>query len=325
MWKSILAFVGCVFTIVVLIAGNLGAATYLTEDFSTDFGVLIDTGGSGMSVVEDGVAKIGSASNDGRDWYGTADTDYNTITFTAQVDVVVEAGSNHASSLFFGLGMGLDADNGGLAPGFDEPSVGPAVYVAVRDNPFGSHILGDFAADSDGNVIGVNTDGPAGPGTHTLRLSHDHVGSTVDFFISLNQTGIFSLLSTVDISDNGFDATNTRVFFGAAEGRIFDNFQVGIPDLPLLPCDVNGNYVCNSSDFVAIRDSLFMQGERSDGDLTGDGYIDFADFRQFKDDPTRVTGFDSLAAVKLIPEPSTKLLTLVGVVLLVRIYSPYSS
>lgn len=300
-----------VLSLAAMSAGSLFAADLtIVEDFSVDFGSLVDTGGSGTSSVTGGQALIGGAGNDGRDWYGTTDTDYATVSFTAEVDVVVEAGTNNDNSLYLGLGVGNDADNAGQGPGFDEPSVGPAVYAAVRDNAGGNHILGDFDSTSIGDAIGTNTDGPAGPGTHTLRLSYDQVAQTATFSIDLNQTGSFSPLSTVDTSDNGFDATNSRIFIGAANARAFDNFKVMPFIAPPLGCDVNGNGACNSTDFATIRDNLFQAGVREDGDLNGDGMIDFADYRLFKDDPLRVTGFDPPAATA-VPEPTS--VALVGI------------
>lgn len=216
------------FAAMMLMLGTAHAAVDVSEDFTTDFGALVDTGGSGTSTVTGGVAEIGTpgGGNDGRDWYGTSDTDYGLFNFVAEVDVVVEAGTNNENSLYLGLGVGNDADNGGGAPGFDEPSVGPAVYVGVRDNAGANHILGDFDGTSTGAAIGANTAGPAGAGTHTLRLDYD--GITADFSIDLGQTGTFALLSSIPAADNGFDGTNSRVFIGASQGRQFDNFNVTV-------------------------------------------------------------------------------------------------
>lgn len=289
-------------------AGDVAAQTFFTENFdSNTSGVLVDTGGSGTSTFTGGAAQIGTpgGGNDGRDWYGTSDTNYASVSFTAEVDVVVDAGTNNENSLYLGLGAGDDADSGGAAPGFDEPSLGPAVYVAVRDNAGGNHILGDFDTTSTGAAIGANTDGPADEGTHTLRLSYDHIAQTADFLIDLGQTGTFLPLSTVDTSDNGFDSTNARVFIGASQGRVFDNFTISAFVAPPLDCDVNDNGVCNTTDFEIIRDNLFTEGARTDGDLNGDGTIDFADYRLFKDDPVRVVGLDALSAGTAVPEPTS--------------------
>lgn len=82
-------------------------------------------------------------------------------------------------------------------------------------------------------------------------------------------------------------------------------------------CDVNLNGVCNSTDFATIRDSLFQfdgDATRADGDLNGDGMVNFADYRTFKDFPGRVVGFDSpsgLASAAGVPEPGS--LALLGI------------
>lgn len=211
-----------------LVAGPANAASNVSENFdSNSIGVLVPTGGSGVTDYSGGNAAMGGAGNDGRDWIGTADTDYATVSFIAEVDVTVLDNSNNDQSLYLGLGVGADANNGGNGPGFDEPSVGPAIYVGVRDNAGANHIRGDFDASVNGGAIGVNTAGPSGDGTHTLRLVSN--GLTAQFSIDLNQMGVFADLGApIDISDNGFDATNSRVFIGAANGRVFDNFSVEV-------------------------------------------------------------------------------------------------
>jgi len=36
----------------------------------------------------------------------------------------------------------------------------------------------------------------------------------------------------VDVSDNAFDATNARIFFGGEDGVAFDNFTVHVKPVP---------------------------------------------------------------------------------------------
>lgn len=204
------------------------AASSVSENFdSNSIGVLVPTGGSGTTDYSGGNAAMGGSGNDGRDWIGTADTDYSTVTFIAEVDVTVLDGSNNDNSLYLGMGPGQDANNGGAGPGFDEPSVGPTIYVGVRDNGAGNHIRGDFDSSVTGAAIGANTAGPAGDGTHTLRLFSN--GTNAQFSIDLNKTGTFADLGpTIELNDNGFDATNSRVFIGSSNGRVFDNFSVRV-------------------------------------------------------------------------------------------------
>jgi hypothetical protein len=66
--------------------------------------------------------------------------------------------------------------------------------------------------------------------------------------------------------------------------------------------DVNGDGVANNADFEPIRLN-FLQSvtARADGDLTADGFVDFADFREWK----AAAGLGSSSAV---PEPTVYLL-----------------
>jgi glucose/arabinose dehydrogenase len=54
---------------------------------------------------------------------------------------------------------------------------------------------------------------------------------------------------------------------------------------------------------------MFLAGSFEDGDINGDGVVDFADFRLFKDHPERVVGFDEGAgSAAANPEPASLLL-----------------
>ena len=96
-------------------------------------------------------------------------------------------------------------------------------------------------------------------------------------------------------SDSNFDFALDELRIGTSLGDVLSD--------TFLACDISGNGVCNSSDLLTISTNLFTAGGYAQGDLNGDGMIDFADFRQFKSDPNRVTGFDPLAADVTVPEP----------------------
>jgi hypothetical protein len=70
--------------------------------------------------------------------------------------------------------------------------------------------------------------------------------------------------------------------------------------------DVNGDLLVNDADFQIIRNNFFTSvTTRAEGDLVGDGFVDFNDFRQWKNNASAV------AAADAIPEP-TSLLLLIG-------------
>jgi hypothetical protein len=82
--------------------------------------------------------------------------------------------------------------------------------------------------------------------------------------------------------------------------------------------DVNGNGVGGEfpADFEPLRDNFRKAGNRSMGDLSGNGTVDFPDFREWKSVHLGMGG--SLAGLDLgpfgssIPEPSTSILLLVA-------------
>jgi hypothetical protein len=80
----------------------------------------------------------------------------------------------------------------------------------------------------------------------------------------------------------------------------------------LIPGDVNGDGQVNLTDFHVIRGNLFKTGQsRAQGDLVSDGTVDFADFREWKQNvPAGLAASASLSGS--IPEPATGLLLAIG-------------
>jgi glucose/arabinose dehydrogenase len=116
-------------------------------------------------------------------------------------------------------------------------------------------------------------------------------GTTVSGFeFAADRMGLarFNSSSTLD-----FSVDELRI--GTTLGDVLSN--------GFLACDVNGNGVCNSTDMRILANHMFQPGSFGDGDLTGDGMVDFADYRLLKDDPNRVVGFDS-PGDESVPEPA---------------------
>ncbi|MCA9184336.1 MAG: PEP-CTERM sorting domain-containing protein, partial [Planctomycetales bacterium] len=77
-----------------------------------------------------------------------------------------------------------------------------------------------------------------------------------------------------------------------------------------VPGDVNGDGVANMDDFPPIRDHFFQSVTgRAEGDLTLDGFVNFADFRQWKDNAVGV-------GVSSVPEPAMGSLLSIGMLAL---------
>jgi hypothetical protein len=84
--------------------------------------------------------------------------------------------------------------------------------------------------------------------------------------------------------------------------------------------DVNGNGVTDINDYTVIRNNFNKPGNKSQGDLTGDGVVSFPDFRFWKNYRTDVgVGSDAELLAGLgqgVPEPGSMLLGLLGSVVL---------
>lgn len=87
----------------------------------------------------------------------------------------------------------------------------------------------------------------------------------------------------------------------------FDNVRVNT-DTTCGLGDVDCNGTINLTDFNAIRDHFRLSvGSRADGDLNGDGKVDFTDFREWKSNYTGpFAGFES------VPEPTSMILLGLG-------------
>jgi len=121
-------------------------------------------------------------------------------------------------------------------------------------------------------------------------------------------------------------ATNQEFWPGAIDGARIYNEALG-PELifniyaaealaPLIPGDTNGNGVVEAADLTPIR-THYRQTvtSRINGDLTGDMFVDFRDFREWKTAFLNAGG-GSLAGLDLsflsVPEPSAAGLLVVG-------------
>jgi hypothetical protein len=76
--------------------------------------------------------------------------------------------------------------------------------------------------------------------------------------------------------------------------------------LPPVDGDVNGDQIANDADYEIIRGAFYQSvTSRVEGDLNGDGFVDFVDFNEWK-----IAASSSTAAATGIPEPATLMLLL---------------
>jgi hypothetical protein len=185
------------------------------------------------------------------------------------------------------------------------------IDAALRTPSYDVYVY--FVSDDPGNRGGGYTLTPAGGSPvvkygSTLAAPDMHVedpGTDIDNSIDgtyLRFPGItgdsFTLTGDASLTTpNGFRAPMSGV---------------QIVKSTLIPGDVNGDGQVNINDFHIIRGNLFKTGQtRPQGDLVSDGIVDFADFREWKQNaPAGLAASASLAGS--IPEPATGLLLAIG-------------
>ena len=186
------------------------------------------TGGSGTIAFDTQgtlLAGVHNGGDDGRVYIGTNASDYISSTnvgFIAEISITINRGDTNADTAFFGVGEGFDLDTRGKGPSFDEPSGGTATaYFGVRDRPL--VIVNDNFLSKKGKNI-APSNGTTGPGTHRFRLTYD--GTHLTLSAQINEAGPFIEHRSINVSDNGFNETNSRIFFGGSNEAVFDNFEV---------------------------------------------------------------------------------------------------
>ena len=86
-------------------------------------------------------------------------------------------------------------------------------------------------------------------------------------------------------------------------------------DTSFVPGDVNGDSVANEFDYFIIRDHFRnTNAAPGDGDLTGDGVVDFVDYRQWYTAATPAAIAVAFASSNAVPEPTGVALAVVGAV-----------
>jgi hypothetical protein len=88
----------------------------------------------------------------------------------------------------------------------------------------------------------------------------------------------------------------------------------------VVPGDVNRNGVTDINDYNIIRNNFLQTGRtRAQGDLIGDGTVNFADFRYWKDNRTAGSAGSAMTDAELlaglgIPEPTSAALAILGAI-----------
>jgi hypothetical protein len=199
-------------------------------------------------------------------------------------------------------------------------------------------------ADVNGSTW-ANT-GPAATPLHSLAFYNNLPGTTQRLGFNLSGADVFELparfdgttgygieFTTVDQVNNPgqFRHSNTAAadtdFYvdgkyyiqtGASTNgnRDFGLWLSGVdPNIPG-PGDVDGLNGVTLDDLNIIAGQFRQSGTRAQGDLTGDGFVDIYDFREWKTNFPGANsgggGLDEFAALLGVPEPTSALLSMVG-------------
>ncbi len=209
-------------------------ALLFTEDFSDNSAgpnLALGAGFGSPTTTTTGAFTITSGPSS-RIYLGTNDTDYSSIDFSFEADVSVP-NLNDPWSIAF-LGMGSPDANGGF---YGEPTTNQNIMMAVR-NDEDKLISRDNSAIADQfSTVGLTV------GTHGMRMDWNATTKQATFMFDLGNDGTYDPARTFVLNgaDNGFTASNSKLFLGGGNGLVFDNISVnGVPEpsAALLGCFV---------------------------------------------------------------------------------------
>lgn len=280
----------------IAVAGPSG----LVDDFSGDLSAytitrILDANGGGSNTfawqITGGSIEISTTAFDGIEQYAVTRTD-----FTLDVGETLRADY---------LNDNLDSQDIGLYVGSGTPTMDVrADYVSV-------YVRNDGAVYSRG----FN-------GTTEFALSGGGIPATVDgLFVTRSATDEYQLGWYEDgIRNVLVTRSGVPTITGGAIGMYADVRATGIRGSldnlriqpALVPGDVTGEGEVNMADFDIIKMNFYNTGQtREQGDLTDDGIVEFADFRQWKANVPPEMAAAALLFGPNVPEPSTAVLTLI--------------
>ena len=203
------------------------AATTFTEDFSDnspDPNLALGVPGGSPTTDFTGDFTV-TSGQESRIYLGTNDTDYSTVDFVFEAEFTDPVGANAWAWPFFGMGS-ADA----TSPNFYEPAIEHKLGVVVASNSIAPAVfLQDLDAANQNVLSGLPNMSGA---TSKVRYTWTAATQTALFEIDVLNDGDIDGSLVLDGSDNGFDATNSQLYFGGGYGLTWDNISVVVVPEP---------------------------------------------------------------------------------------------
>ena len=208
-----------------LLTHSVYSATELSEDFEAMVlpATLEESSCCASVSFSTAAAVFPGVGDSGRVFLRSIDDDFNSTHFVLEVTVTLTTGFSGAGAAFIGLGRGAP-----LGLFYNEPRDGPHLFLRIfaDDSPW----LGSTTVVDDADEVFSSATGVAGTGTHRVRLIWNATTEEASFQIHRNySSGSFVASTTIgpyNGSDNGFNAADSRIFFGSASGVTFDDLSV---------------------------------------------------------------------------------------------------
>ena len=158
-----------------------------------------------------------------RIYLGSNDTDYSAQDFSFEADMTMPNLDNPWSIAFLGMG------NSTASPvTFGEPVTNQHIVMVARND----EALKSLQSRDNGTVTTNIPSMGLTVGTHGMRMEWNATTKLATFLFDVGNDGTYdpALTYTVNGADNGFDATNSRLFVGGGNGLVFDNIVVTVPE-----------------------------------------------------------------------------------------------
>lgn len=260
----------------------------------------------------------------GRNYMRTIDSDYATVSFTAEV--TIERTNGVSQQVFIGMGAGDTALFG--VP--DWSTLFSSTFTTPEESSFTT-----WRSSNDGNIWTSNDPVPV-VGIHRVRMQFDAVARVMTYSMDIDYAGgpfvADATAAPVDLNHvdcpegcgnppgpisadfygpDGWPNEPSRIFFGGDDGSIYRDFTVTVLAPPGLTGDYNGDNSVDAADYTVWRNNVGNPGNtlQNRDPANGTDVVGPDDYDSWKEN-FGAGGGGSL--VPAVPEPSALCLMLVA-------------